>query len=757
MNLVIVESPTKARKLKGYLGNEYVVEASVGHVRDLPEKNLGVDIENDFEPSYEVSSGKTKVVSQLKKLAKNAEKIYLAMDPDREGEAIAWHVQFLLSGQATSSGSKADPRFMRATFHEITKPAVLKAISEPGSLNLSLVDAQQARRVLDRLVGYKVSPVLWRKVRRGLSAGRVQSVALRLIAEREQEINAFKAEEYWEVAVGLSTSPLDKTPTIFAEGKVVDQLPSGVIVVELTHVQGKKFTASDEEQVKPIVADLKQADYTIEEIERKERRRQSLPPFTTSTMQQAAASRFGFSAKQTMQLAQELYEEGLITYHRTDSVNLASSALSDARSYIEKNFGTDYLPTQPRFFANKAKNAQEAHEAIRVTDVNFDSATIGRKSSRFGERHYKLYDLIRRRFLASQMEAAVYDQTSLIVLAKAGKNYKLRTSGSVMRFDGWTKLFANNQDTILPEVSQGQSLIYQAINPVQKFTQPPARYNDASLIKELEKRGIGRPSTYASIISVIVTRGYVERTDKKFWATPVGMAVNEFLIKNFAEMMNYDFTAEIEEDLDRVSLGKKQWKQVVREFYKPLSERIDKALGEADRVQIPVEQTGDPCPDCGQSEGGKVVIRTGRFGKFRSCSRFPDCKYTENIVEKIEAMSCPLCQKGEVVVKKTRWGKSFYGCGLYPECKWASWQKPEPGYTITAEEWQAQQAAREERKAKRSGRFGKKTSASSSSQASKKAKGTVVKKASGKRASTKTRAIKKTGSARKLTKANKAS
>lgn len=695
MDLIIVESPTKARKLKDYLGNKYVIEASVGHVRDLPKKTLGIDLENNYQPVYEVSDDKKKVVANLKKLAKTAEKIYLATDPDREGEAIAWHIQFLLQD------AKNKDSFFRSTFHEITKEAVKKAIDNPGKLDINLVDAQQARRVLDRLVGYQVSPVLWKKIRRGLSAGRVQSVALRLIVEREKEIAAFKPEEFWELSVALAKKGLAQPQVIFdQEGKAKEALDKNIFIAALDKLNDKKAKVENADQAKSIAKDLLAADYIVDKVEKTERNRQSLPPFTTSLIQQAAATSFGFSAKQTMSLAQRLYEEGLITYHRTDSFNLASSAIEKAREYIATNFGKNYLPDKARVFAKKSKNAQEAHEAIRVTDLSIDVNNISSKAGSLTEQHIKLYDLVWRRFLASQMTATVYDQTTILVEAKAKENknkYLLRSSGSVLRFDGWRRLFSIAEDQVLPEVQEKDDLSYLDMASLQKFTQAPPRYNDASLVKELEKRGIGRPSTYASIISVIVDRAYVERTQKKFFATPIGITVCDFLIEHFDNFMDYDFTASMEEDLDLIALGEKNWVNIIDLFYKPLAKKIGEVTKEADRVQVPVEKTGEKCPECSE---GEVVIRTGRFGKFMSCSRFPECKYTKNIVETLPDQHCPLCGEGDVVVKNTRWGKPFYGCSLYPKCDFASWKKPEPDYKLTQAEWDEMKKKREEWKAR---------------------------------------------------------
>ncbi len=682
MDLIIVESPTKARKLKDYLGSKYIIEASVGHVRDLPKKTLGIDLENNYQPVYEVSADKKKVVATLRKLAKTADKIYLATDPDREGEAIAWHIQFLLQD------AKNKNNFYRSTFHEITKDAVKTAIDQPGKLNLNLVNAQQARRVLDRLVGYQVSPVLWKKIRRGLSAGRVQSVALRLIVEREKEILAFKPEEFWELSAALAKKGLSKQQKVFdKQGKVIENLDQNIFIANLDKINNKKAKVTNLEQANAIAKDLLTASYVVDQVEKTQRNRQSLPPFTTSLLQQSAATNFGFSAKQTMSLAQRLYEEGLITYHRTDSFNLASSAIEKARQYIGNHFGPNYLPEKARVFAKKSKNAQEAHEAIRVTDLLIDKTNIASKAASLSEQHLKLYDLIWRRFLASQMNAAIYDQTTILVQASAKENknkYLLRSSGSVVKFDGWRRLFSIAEDQILPDLSEKDDLSYLDLASLQKFTQAPPRYNDASLVKELEKRGIGRPSTYASIISVIVDRAYVERTQKKFFATPIGITVCDFLIEHFANFMDYDFTASMEEDLDLIALGEKDWVGIIDLFYKPLSKKISEVTKEAERVQVPVEKTGEKCPECSE---GEVVIRTGRFGKFMSCSRFPECKYTKNIVETLPDQHCPLCGEGEVVVKNTRWGKPFYGCSLYPKCDFASWKKPEPNYKLTQAEW----------------------------------------------------------------------
>lgn len=655
MNLVIVESPTKAKTLRKYLGNDYHVEASMGHLRDLPKSKLGVDVEHDFEPQYEKVPGKSKVITSLKKLAKDADTIYLATDPDREGEAISWHVENLVSEGLRSKKEKEAlaKKFRRSTFHEITKEAIQHAIENPGELNMNLVDAQQARRVVDRLVGYDLSPVLWKKVRRGLSAGRVQSVALRLIVEREKEIKAFIPEEYWEV---------------YAQVKHI----AGEFTVQLFQVGSKPFAVTKKEEVDPIVADLNNSSYKVANIEATQRKRSSLAPFTTSTIQQSASNRLGYSSKKTMKLAQDLYEAGFITYHRTDSVNLSASAIESARTLIVQQYGDKYVPSEQRVFQTKSKNAQEAHEAIRPTNV---AVSALEPSASLQPDHQKLYDLIYRRFLASQMTDAIYDQTTITVTALVeGKenNYMLRTSGSVLLFDGWTKLFANKEDVVLPKVAAGDQLEKEKVDALQKFTQPKPRYNDASLVKTLEKLGIGRPSTYAAIISVLEVRGYVEKENKAFFPTPIGTTVCDFLVANFPTELDYTFTAVMEDDLDAIARGEKNWRNVVREFFGPFEKTVKTVTKEAARVQIPVEEMGQPCPLC---QVGKLVIRSGRFGKFVSCSRYPDCDFTGKLIFKVEGLKCPECGQGEIRQRHSKRG-SFFGCSMYPSCRWTSWQKP---------------------------------------------------------------------------------
>lgn len=632
MKLIIVESPTKAKTLSKFLGAGFDVDSTRGHIMDLPKSKLGIDIENDFKPDYLPLEKKKEVISGLKKRAKNADSVYIATDPDREGEAIASHVAEILSKSKLS----------RITFHEITQKAVEEAIAHPSTVNKNLVDAQVARRVLDRLVGYKLSPLLWKKVRRGLSAGRVQSVAVRLIVERENEIKAFKPEEYWQIFADLTTKDSQK------------------FTVELIKEEVKDKKTADE-----ILTDLEKAKYTVNDLKKREVKKNPFPPFTTSTMTQAAARMFGWSAKRTMSAAQKLYEEGLITYHRTDSMNLSIDAVNVARNFIAKEYGKEYLPEKPLFYKTKSKSAQEAHEAIRVTDVNLDPSAV---TGEHGEQ--KLYDLIRRRFLSCQMAQAVYSETTIDVSAD---KYLLRASGQIMKFDGWRKLFNIDKEIILlPEVSKGDDLTKQKVWGDQKFTLPPARFNEASLIKTLEKLGIGRPSTYAPIITTIQVRAYVEKKEGKFFPTTVGFAVTEFLTKNFPDEMDYGFTAGMEEGLDKIAEGKNKWEVEMKKFWKPFSKKLDSVEKTSERVKIETEKLGVHCPDCAD---GELVIRTGRFGKFISCSLFPECKHTEKFLDKV-GIKCPDCKEGDVIVKKAKRG-NFFGCSRYPDCKYASWKKPE--------------------------------------------------------------------------------
>lgn len=646
MQLIIVESPTKALTLSRFLGEGFKVEATRGHVMDLPKSELGIDVKHNFKPTYIQVEKSSDAVRNIEKLAKKASKIYLATDPDREGEAIAEHVKVIVGSSKT----------VRIVFHEITKEAVEGAIAHPREIDRNLVDAQIARRVLDRLVGYKLSPLLWRKVRRGLSAGRVQSVAVRLIVEKEREIEKFKPIEYWEISSQVSS-----------KGKEV-------FVVMLAKIDDAKAEVGNGETAKKIVGDLEKAKYEVASVVKKEVNKKPYPPFTTSTMTQAAARIFGWSAKRTMSTAQGLYEEGLITYHRTDSAHIAEAALKKLRDYISEKYGKSYLSEKPIFYKVTSKVAQEAHEAIRPTDVSKDFKV---RSSRYAKDQETLYNLISRRFVACQMAPSVYDETTIEVLAVNGKKYLLRASGQIIKFEGWRKVIPAKKETEeefakLPEVTQGESLQLIKVDSIQKFTEAPARFNEASLIKMLEKLGIGRPSTYAPTISTIQTRNYVEKQEGKFYSTPVGVAVNDFLLGNFPDVFEYQFTAEMEDDLDKIADGKEKWTVPIKKFWGPFDKKLETVTKKGKRVKIEVEKMGKPCPLC---KKGELVIRIGRFGKFVSCSRFPDCKFTEKYIEKV-GMKCPKCEKGDVIVKKTFKGKRFFGCSRYPDCDYASWRNP---------------------------------------------------------------------------------
>jgi len=629
-----------------------MVLATMGHIRDLPEKKLGVDVEADFEPEYVVSAKKKETVDRIKKSSKEAGKIYLATDPDREGEAIAYHV-------ASVMGSKLKPS--RITFHEITKHAIDEAMAHPGEINMNLVEAQTARRILDRLVGYKLSPLLWKKIRRGLSAGRVQSVTVRLIVEREKEIEKFVPIEYWEVETLLQK---------FLGGEMPD---APKFLAKLAKKNGQKLEIRNQTEADGIVADLQKAGYEIFNIEKKEVKRNPYPPFTTSMMQQAASNRLGWSSKKTMQVAQGLYEEGLITYHRTDSTNLAEEAVMGCRDYIGSNFGSEYLPEGPRFYKTKSRSAQEAHEAIRPTELEKKDFLAGDAK--------KLYDLIWNRFVACQMNPAIVESTVVTTQAVNENNiYLLETRGAIEKFNGWRVLYGQVEeideegDKIerLPEVNIGDELKLLELKPMQKFTLPPPRFNEASLIKTLEELGIGRPSTYAPTISTIQERNYVEKQNKAFFPTPLGVAVNDFLMEYFADVLDFQFTAKMEDNLDAIAGGTLKRVPVLAEFYYPFIKKLEGVDRVAQRVAVQTEATGESCPKCQQ---GSVVIRVGRFGKFLSCSRFPECDWRAPFVQKVEGFKCPKCG-GDVVYKKTKKGKGFYGCVNYPKCDFASWRKP---------------------------------------------------------------------------------
>lgn len=650
MNLIIVESPTKARTLSRILGKDYLIEATMGHIKDLPKSELGVDIENNFKPDYRLVSKKKETIDKIiKAVEKVGDKglVILATDPDREGEAIAAHTAEVILSKARINKDS----LKRITFHEITKEALFEALSSLGDIDYHLVDAQTARRVLDRLVGYKLSPLLWKKVRRGLSAGRVQTVAVRLIVEKEREIEAFVPQEYWEIKAELKK---DKEK----------------FLAKLVEVDGKKAEVENSDQAQKIVSDLEESEYLVFDVSKREVKKAPHPPFTTSTLTQAAANLFFWSSKRTMSVAQRLYERGLITYHRTDSVNIAQTALDKARDYIRKNFDEEYLSASPRVFKNKAKLAQEAHEAIRPADVFVKPYS---KEVDLEPDGHRLYELIWKRFLATQMAEAIYDETKVKIKAQGKGDYLLLSSGIVLKFDGWKVLYSKkDEDIYLPSLDKGDKLSLVKVLSEQKFTQPPARFTEASLIKTLEKLGIGRPSTYAPIISTIQLRNYVEKKDGKFFPTKIGIAVNDFLVPNFKDIFDYSFTARMEDDLDRIAKGDLVWQGVIGKFWQPFVLILDDVEKNSQRVKIETETLGRKCPECKE---GELVIRIGRFGKFISCSRFPDCKYREKYVEKV-GIKCPECGEGEVVVKKTSKGKKFYGCSRFPDCKWASWKLP---------------------------------------------------------------------------------
>ncbi len=723
--LIIVESPTKAKTISRFLGPDYEVEASFGHVRDLPKSKLSIDVDHNFEPVYTIPPKAKEVITKLKKMAKSASSIILATDEDREGEAISWHlVQALgLGKEADIAKGNEDKRIKRIVFHEITKGAIEHALENPRDIDLNLVDAQQARRVLDRLVGYELSPFLWRKIRYGLSAGRVQSVAVRLVVEREREIQKFKAEEYWTIESQLSKKD---------NGKVI-------FTAKLAKVDDKavgKMGISSEKQAKEITTDLEGSDYKVIDITKKEVKRNPSPPFTTSTLQQEAARKLGFSAKQTMAVAQNLYENGFITYMRTDSLNLAKSALEQAQEIIAQEFGKQYGLSQPRFYANKSKGAQEAHEAIRPTDLSLLPQNMKSKTE---PRAIKLYDLIWKRTLASQMQQAVFDQTAVDIAAgpsNAPTKYTFRANGQVVKFDGFIRAYTEGTDEVsedeiegaLPELNNDELLRLHELSPLQHFTEPPARYTDATLVKALEAHGVGRPSTYAPTLTTIQERGYVTKEDKKYAPTDEGFLTTDMLVEHFPEIVDINFTSKIEENFDDIADGKLKWVPVIADFYGPFKTHLKEKEKEVEK-QIEVSDT--PCPHCGKpmlikygrmgkflacpEEGSKVTqpmpeeaaqiraleektkgemcpicgkqmnVRRGRFGFFLGCADYPKCKGISKIWNKT-GFKCPLClesedrreKPGDVVEKKGRGrGKPFYACTRWPDCTLILNVKPE--------------------------------------------------------------------------------
>lgn len=660
MNLVIVESPTKARTISQFLGSNYKIESSFGHVRDLPKSKLGIDPEKNFEPEYIIPKKNQKHVTALRKLAEKAEEIILATDEDREGEAIAWHLIHALKLEG-----RAEESIKRIVFHEITKSAILNAIKNPRKIDLNLINAQQARRVLDRLVGYKLSPFLWKKIARGLSAGRVQSVALKLIAEREAEIKEFKPDEYWTIAVNLET----KNKEIFESN-----------LVKIGGETVQKLGIKNQADAENIKSDLEKSGYRIADVEKTESNKNPLPPFTTSTLQQTSSRFYGFSAKKTMYLAQSLYEKGHITYMRTDSTNLSKESQSFAEVWLAKNFGQKYTEG-PKSYKSKSKLAQEAHEAIRPTNVSFSPFEFGQSKKSLEKDEQKVYDLIWRRFLASQMPAAKVDATKIEISAETKKkNYTLQSNGSIIKFDGFLKVWpAKLEERELPGVKNGENLKLISVNPNQHFTEPPPRYNEASLIKTLEKYGIGRPSTYAPTISVIQDRNYVEKIQGRFQPTEVGNMVNKVLTENFPEVVDIDFTAKMENELDEIATGGKVWQETIKEFYGPFAKNLEQKYEEVAKLKPAEEKTDEVCEKCGKP----MVIKFGRFGKFMACSGFPECKNAKAIKEELKliGMKCPKCKEGDIIERKVNKrgrarGKIFWGCNRYPDCDYASWKNP---------------------------------------------------------------------------------
>ena len=727
-NLVIVESPAKAKTLEKYLGRDFQVKASVGHVVDLPKSKLGVDVKKDFAPDFTVIQAKKKVIDDLKKAAKGKENIYLASDPDREGEAIAWHI----AGQV----AKNHKRVHRVLINEITKKAVQDAIANPLELDRNKFDAQIARRVLDRLVGYKISPLLWNKVRRGLSAGRVQSVAVRLVCERETDIRAFEPVEYWSL-------------TALLEGRLPPSFKAKLIQWKEQKVDNKKFRLENDATVQGIIQSLDGAAWVIDEVEKKERRRYPTPPFVTSKLQQEAARKLGFQPRRTMQLAQHLYEGvelgkegsvGLITYMRTDSTRVSNDALAAVRQHIQTNYGKNYLPGKPNTFRSK-KGAQDAHEAIRPTSLEYTPERVRRYLRRD---MFQLYSLIWDRFVASQMVPAVYDQTAFAIPVKEAL---FRATGQQIKFDGFMKVYiegrderasqangedeedeAQDTDGMLPDLQKGDALNLLSLDRRQHFTQPPPRYTQASLIKELDEKGIGRPSTYAAIISNILDREYVSQNEsRQLLPTDLGFLVTDLLVESFPDILNVEFTASMEDELDKIEIGKEKWTKAMKRFYTPFERDLKKAekeMRDVKRQEVPTDIECDKCgakmvikwgrngeflacpqyPECkntknfkrsdtGEIEiaaeeevnetceecGRPMLLRWGKFGKFLGCSGYPECKNIQPLEKPVDlGVKCPECKKGNIKERKSRWGKVFYGCDKYPECKFASWDKPMP-------------------------------------------------------------------------------
>lgn len=650
--LIIVESPAKAKTIRKYLGKNYIVEASMGHIRDLPKSQLGVDIENNYNPKYITIRGKGELLEKLKKEAKKSDEVYLATDPDREGEAISWH---LLQALKIDESKKC-----RVVFHEITKGAVKSAIKSPREVNINLVNAQQARRVLDRLVGYQISPILWKKVRWGLSAGRVQSVALKLICDRELEIEKFIPKEYWTI-----------------EGIVHKEKDKQTFSIRLHSKDNKKIEINNKEEADNISNDLKIGEFIVKSVKKSKKNKNPLAPFTTSTLQQDAYKKLNFATKRTMSVAQQLYEGidikgygtiGLITYMRTDSVRISVEAQEMAKQFIIDKYGKEYVPESFREFKGK-KNIQDAHEAIRPTNVEI-TPDIAKEN--LSPEQYKLYTLIWNRFMASQMSSCVLDVTAIDIVNGV---YSFKASGSIVKFDGFMKLYEystedENESTKLPNLEDNDKLVCKDVDSKQHFTQPPARFSEATLVKILEENGIGRPSTYAPTISTILERKYIEREKKTLKPTELGFIVDNILVEYFKPIVDAEFTAEMEDKLDNIEGGKENWKKVVNDFFEPLKELIEKAEKEVEKITIEDKVTDIKCDKCGKN----MVIKHGRFGEFLACPGYPECKNTKPIVEEIDA-KCPKCS-GNIVAKKSKKGRKFYGCSNYPECNFVSWFEP---------------------------------------------------------------------------------
>ncbi|MBP2629416.1 MAG: topoisomerase [Firmicutes bacterium] len=651
--LVVVESPAKAKTIEKYLGKNYTVKASMGHLRDLPKSQFGVDLENDFTPKYINIRGKGDIIKSLKSAAKNADKVYLASDPDREGEAIAWHLAHILNVD------EYEP--CRIVFNEITKPAIQEAVKKPRPINLDRVDAQQARRMLDRIVGYKLSPLLWRKVRKGLSAGRVQSVTVKLICDREKEVQSFVSEEYWSVGVKLREKP-----------------KSAMFDAELITIDGNKVSIGTEEEAEKVKEALEKQSFIVSDVKKRQRQRKAAPPFITSSLQQDASRKLGFTSRKTMMLAQQLYEGlelgkkgpvGLITYMRTDSTRVSEIAQQEARDYVTEKFGNSYLPEKPPVYSTK--KSQDAHEAIRPTSVLLTPDSIATSLSKD---QLKLYTLIWERFVASQMSAAIYD--TLTIAIQAGK-YGIKATGSQLKFAGFTAIYIegkdkkeNEKDVSLPELTVLQVVNLQKVLPKQHFTEPPPRYNEASLVKILEEKGIGRPSTYSPIIETILGRGYVVRVEKNFEPTELGFVVVDMLKEYFEDIVDAEFSASLENKLDEIAEGKIEKNELLKEFYDPFAKTLEYAEEEIGHVELPVEVSDVPCEHCGKM----MVVKQGRYGKFLACPGFPDCRNTKALLKDTGAI-CVKCG-GNIVERRTKRGKNFYGCKNYPECDFVTWDMP---------------------------------------------------------------------------------